>query len=411
MKEEIIERNNYNIHLIKTNKFRNNVIRIYFRRKIDDNDNNICNALEILEYGSKFFKNRRELNLKLEDLYNVYLNTFDSRIGSLRYYGININYINPKYFKEDLNHEVIKFLFDFLNNPLYEEKYIEDYNREINVNYNNSMKDPDYIASSHANDLYYDKYKYKKSILDKYIIEDVNNLTVDKLNEGYNLLMNDTYVDIFLAGNFTDKDIKDIKTYNKFTNNLKGNIDYKFDYEPEIVSVKESGNSMESKIIIKYYLNCDSKYNASTRIFNYILGGSSSAKLFDNLRNKNSLCYGAYSKYSNSNNMLSISTSVTDVDKSLKLIDDTVKEMKDNISNDEFNNAIKYYNNSIKDTFNSLNRIISLYFRLDYIYNISLDEYIDSYNKVTLEEVKDKYKLLNKKITYVLEGSNNNDRK
>lgn len=408
MKEKIIEKDNYNIHLIKTNKFRENVIRIFFRRKLDNNFNKISSALKMLKYGNKYFKDKREIFLKLEDLYITSFDSYCSVYGDLNCFCINLEYINPKYVKEDINHNIIKFLFDFLNNPLYQEKYIEDYKREKNVEYNDLMKNPNYIANERSDEIYYDKYKYKNMILDKYIIDDINKLTIKDLNDGYNLLMNDTYIDIFLAGNFKDEDIKDIELNNIFNNNLKGYIDYRSDYEPSVNNIKEKGESSESKIFIKYYLNGDNKVRICTKIFNYIFGGSSSGKLFNNLRNKNSLCYGIYSNYCSYENYLTVSTSVSDVCKSLKLIDETFEEMKD-ISIDDFNTAIKFFNEEHKNVFSNPNSAIAFCFSIDCIYGISVNEYLDYYKNITLDDIKSIHNLLVKKVTYVLEGSNSND--
>ena len=77
--------------------------------------------------------------------------------------------------------------------------------------------------------------------------------------------------------------------------------------------------------------------------YNYLLGGGGlNTKLYQLLREKNSLCYGVKSVYLKYDNLLMIQTSISknDVSKAVKLIKQAFKEMKiGKFSEDELNNA------------------------------------------------------------------------
>ena len=64
----------FNLHTIKTDKFKLCHVEIYFRNNVNVNDITKRNALfDVLFENNNEFKSRRLLNLKLEELYDMLL--------------------------------------------------------------------------------------------------------------------------------------------------------------------------------------------------------------------------------------------------------------------------------------------------------------------------------------------------
>ena len=94
-----INKQNYQIHLIKTKKFKKNVINISFKQpitnKIDVIKKDIlCNLLIL---GTNKYKTRRELEIKCEDLFGASLNIKNKKAGSYNLFSLTASFLDNKY--------------------------------------------------------------------------------------------------------------------------------------------------------------------------------------------------------------------------------------------------------------------------------------------------------------------------
>ena len=147
--------------------------------------------------------------------------------------------------------------------------------------------------------------------------------------------------------------------------------------------------------------------------YNYLLGGGGlNTKLYQLLREKNSLCYGVKSMYLKYDNLLLIETSISknDVNKACKLIKQAFKEMEMGKFNEEEIKAAKE------------NFIFSLNLALDnpagilnnYVFNVFdnlplIEERIKLIKDVTKEEIINVAKKIKPNISFVLEGDENGE--
>ena len=88
----------FNLHTIKTDKFKLCHVEIYFRNNVNVNDITKRNALfDVLFENNNEFKSRRLLNLKLEELYNAGIYCSNSKVGNAFVTSCDIDFISPKY--------------------------------------------------------------------------------------------------------------------------------------------------------------------------------------------------------------------------------------------------------------------------------------------------------------------------
>ena len=148
------------------------------------------------------------------------------------------------------------------------------------------------------------------------------------------------------------------------------------------------------------------------QIYNMILGGGAlETKLAQNLRNKNSLCYGVQSIYNKYDNLLIITTSVDkdNIEKAKKLIQSSVNEMKKEVTEEELTHAITSSISSVNMAFDYQNRIIANYL-FNYMAELDpMDIRISKYKEVTLKDVKNLSKKIKLNTIYVLEGDFNEE--
>ena len=83
MEYKVYKENNYTIHAIKTDKFRNCVMEIIFTQEIDKKKTTSRTFLnDLLCFTSEKYKTRRELTIELENLYSSYVRCNSFRYGN-----------------------------------------------------------------------------------------------------------------------------------------------------------------------------------------------------------------------------------------------------------------------------------------------------------------------------------------
>ena len=232
MEYKSIDCKSYNIHTIKTNRFKTTKIEVIFRSKVQKETLAINSFLAaMLNESSKKYPTRRKLAIKCEDLYKTYYYSYANKVGDCLNTIFSVNFINPEYISEDnyLN-DVVEFLFDMICKPnVQNEEFDLD---TFNIVKNNILLDIESI----------DENAEKKAInnalvtMDQESIsslsilgtkEDVEKITPEKLYKTYQDLLNNSLVDIFIIGNTNmDNIVKHVKKYYQNRKIRTGKIDY-----------------------------------------------------------------------------------------------------------------------------------------------------------------------------------------
>ena len=109
----------YNLHTIKTDKFKTCHVEIVFRNNVNVDELTIRNILfDTLLEGSKNYETNRLLNLKLQDLYNASVYSVTSKVGNMILTSFCIDFLAPKFTDEKIIDESLKLLFELIFNPL-----------------------------------------------------------------------------------------------------------------------------------------------------------------------------------------------------------------------------------------------------------------------------------------------------
>ena len=122
MNLETINMGAYNLHLIKTNKFKTITIDVDFYRQIDKEEITKRNLLKmILLDSSNNYKTERDLILESENLYDIKISSSVSRLGNFSNLSFQTKFLNEKFTEESMNKESIVFFLDLIFNP-----YVKD---------------------------------------------------------------------------------------------------------------------------------------------------------------------------------------------------------------------------------------------------------------------------------------------
>ena len=184
-------------------------------------------------------------------------------------------------------------------------------------------------------------------------IEDIDSINENNIYEYYQKLISESKIDIFVSGDIEEEKI--IETIKNNENIKKLNerepIYEKKNKVPEIGEEKEITDTMEvtqGNLVLGLLIEEESKREKYIAVvYNAILGGTATSKMFQNVREKNSLAYTAASNYLRHKNSIFIrcGIEISNYDKALKLIKEQIEDMKNGNFDDEDIKNAKVRNN------------------------------------------------------------------
>lgn len=408
----------YNLHTIKTDKFKLCHVEVIFRNNVVKEEINKRNMVfDILCECNKNYPSKRDLYLQMEDLYNASIYGVTSKTGNAIISNVCLDFINPIYTEKKVLDGSIKLLFDLLHNPLANNN---EFDSKVFELIKNRMKDT--IKSIKENPKKYALLEALKTLGDKTTssygnignLKDLEDITPENLYEHYEKIFKSDYIDIYVVGDLEmDNVLTIIDKYAKF--NFLKNSEFKLyvdNPKRKTIITTDHYNYAQTNIVVILNLNklddYEKKYVAN--IYNIILGGGSlETKLYRRLRGENSLCYNVKSVYQKYDGFILINTAV-DINankKALKLIRMALKDMANNITDDELNQAKELVTTSINMNKDNIGKIVDNYF----FKNISdLDDFEERIKTFASIKKEDIYKL-SKKISilaiYTLVGNKN----
>jgi predicted Zn-dependent peptidase len=407
----------YNLHLIKTDRFKTTTVEVVFRRKIKKDEITIRNFLtDILLHSTKEYPTNRLLAIKSEELYDLSLSAKNNRLGNNIVSSFKMSMLDEKYSEKGMLEESFKLLNEILFNPNVTDNQFDDISFNIIKNGIEadikSIKDDltkyglirmlEEVDSSEPYS--YRNYGY---------IEDLEKLTKENLYEYYKTMIKSDNVDIFVAGNINETEIKKlvaqyipINTIKKVDNNLyikhkKTRLRSKKKIEKEKIN--------QSKLSIAYKFNNLTEFERKyvITLYSLILGGIPDSKLFNVVREANSLAYYIRSSSMSVDNLLYIYSGIdkNNFEKATKLIKKQVLEMKNGkFSDEDIDKAKQTVVSAIRGVIDSPSKIIEAYFLSEVIDSDYLDDKEKQVLLVKKEDIMNVAKKLYIDTVYLLEG-------
>ena len=390
----------YNLHVIKTDKFKNCSMEIMFRNKLVKSEITQNNMLvDMLVHSSNKYPKRRDVSIELENLYSASFRGFTTRLGSSVMLSFCLDFLNPKYCEKGYLDEVLSLPFEMLLNPNIKNNEFD--NRSFNIIKNRIKSDIESIKENAT------KYAFRRSLINMdenspssyYMVgymDDLEAITPSNLVDAYNNLLNNYTCDIFVIGNLDmDEVVTTIK--NKFNNRTikTDKIELYVDnsLRKKNIDIEETGKYEQDSFIMIYNLDdlSERERNFVIHIYNIILGsGGLTSKLYRYLREENSLCYNVSSMIQKYDGLLMIYSGIDAKDKELciELVNKAMKEMSSGDFSDlELDNAIKTVISSLKMGEDTQGGIVNNYL-FNYLDNLPLyEERVKEFKTVTKEEV------------------------
>ena len=392
------------LHTINTNKFKTNLAAIFLSLPIT-RENVTYNSMisSVLRRGTKNMPTQEQISKELENMYGATFDCGIDKTGDNHIFKFYLESINDKFLPhndENMLKSTIEKLLEIVFNPLVkDEKFNNEYveqekanvRRRIEAKIDNKAK---YAIERCIEEMYKDQpyglYKFG-------YVEDLKNINESNLYEHYKTLINTCKIDIFVSGNI-ENDISELVVNNENIQKLNGREPnyIKTQYiEKEQVEENEISESMDvtqGKLIIGLDVNLKEqkeKYMAS--VYNAVLGGSATSKLFQEVREKASLAYTASSNFirHKGNIIISCGIEIKNYKKALDIIRKQLEDIKQgNFTDDELENAKKGIISTIKGITEEQDTEITYYFGQTLAQEqVSIEEYIKIIERISKEEV------------------------
>ena len=204
------------LNILKTNKFKTNLIAIMLTTKLD-RENVTKNALipAVLKRGTKTLKTQEEINKKLEEMYGASLDCGLDKTGDNQVLKFYIETVNDEFLpqnSEDMLKKSLEQIFEFVFNPYLEnDGFKKEYVEQEKENLKQIIEGKIDNKAQYALDRCIEEmYKNQPYGLYKYgYIEDMENINEKNLYEHYKKLISNCKIDIFVSG-IVDEEIENI---------------------------------------------------------------------------------------------------------------------------------------------------------------------------------------------------------
>lgn len=402
-----------NIKILKTRKYKD--ISLYLRFSIPANRKNRALAILLsksITESCKKYPNKNEM-LKVKDM--LYGISFESR-SEYRAGVITVNmdysFIHPKFISIDVK-EYINFINETLYNPLFTSKKLKESKRIILDTIYRRLEKPVSYSIERSNEIISEELDdFRYFTLSKDFVDDINNVTLKELKEFYSYLINKAQLYVYVSGD-VDDGIASLLTDFSFKDRivLKRKKYKKNNKVKEDVSEHIQG---KQSTLVSFYKTPYDKYSKeffAWKLGNLLLGGLPCSLLFEEVREKMSLCYSITSSDYLDEGLVRIITSI-DGDKKdvvLNQIDIQINRLINmDYDDSRLSMAKKLFCSSLESIEDSDEEIIG------YLYEGSLSGrlietslYKKEVNKVTKKDISDVFKKYTHYFTYFLEGLNN----
>ena len=414
-----------NIYKINSEKFKSIYFSINFTMPVNKrqiSENALLSA--VLGKSNKKFKTQKEIQMYLYSLYGANFDIGIEKFGDLYNIEFRGECINKKYLPNntDVVNEVLEFLYDAIYNPnvlngAFDEEVVER-EKDFILNKIREVKD--------------DKLRYgirkmeelmcKDEPFSTYVYgdeDDIYKITSSDLYKRYNEVISNSCITFIISGNLLGYEDIEEKVNNIFNNKLVSKLNYKeLIYNQKLNHIQEvvEESQQTTQSVLSYGLrinnpNSNDFYKLS--VYNALLGGTPSSKLFQNFREKESLAYTVRSRYYRFKDIIIIYAGIQkeNYEKAKLVLENEINKIKDGeISDEEFEASKKSIISDLKEWNDSKIALSKMFIsNLFSLKNdsLTLEQIVDKFEKVTKQDIIDIASKITIEKIYFLGGENN----
>ena len=407
----------YGLHMIHTDKLKTITVRVMFMTPIIKEEITKRTILsDILLQSTKKYESRRAMTIEAEDLYSADIAINNQRFGNYILTSFNLKVLEDHYTEEGNLEKALAFLSEIIFNPDVENKAFQkdklDIAKDKSVVSISSIKEDASSYSLTRMAEAYDKDSPVSFRMTGYL-EDLEKIDEENLYETYRKMIENDYVEIFTVGKYEDTEmISLIKKYFKFKKVKKPKASYELSpkkHRKRRLIAKETIDNTQSKLAIACPIETLTPYQRDYPLVlaNLILGGNTESKLFQDVREKNSLCYTIHSFTSKLDHLLVITAGIdrNNFEKTIELIKRNINELqKGHFTEKDIEVAKRIYHTALEEIEESDNRMISELLSEDILKIDPIETRMEKMSSVKKQDIVKVLKKIHMDTIFLLEG-------
>ena len=409
------------LHQIHTENFKTNLYAIFLAIPLEK-EKVTLDALTgaVLRRGTEKLQTQEQISKELENMYGASFNCGVEKTGDNHILKFYLETLSEEFLPEpeELTQKCISILFDIVFNPLtingaFKTEYVEGEKKNLKQIIESKIDNKAKYAYDRCIE---EMFKNEPYGLYKFgYVEDLEKITPEELYKHYQELIANCKIDIFCSGRLNSQElIKNIKENNNIQKLLDRNPKYIVNNEvteaKELVktnTVEESMQVTQGKLVLGLDIqNTQENSRFIASIYNAILGGGANSKLFQNVREKQSLAYTAGSSYLRTKNAIFVRCGI-EIENYQKALD-TIKEQLEDIKNGDFSeddleNAKKLILTSIDGVTEEQDTEITYYYGQELSDRfVTVEDYKKYISEVTKKQVMELAKTIQINTIYFL---------
>ncbi len=378
------------LYCLNTSEYKKSRLDIFFTLPADKYKSPLIRLmLSVLFRGSKNFPTITHMNKHLDRMYDATVYWKDYHLGANHTYRISCTTLDKKYLPQknatlDLLGETLKVIEDVLLKPLYDsdgllsKKFFESERDFAIDNINANLNSPKAYAALRCDQMVFGDDPAGYSL---YGTEELlRGYTREELTTIREYFLKHSTVSAYYVGTESDEEIaKKLKPiFDRIGEREPMNITPKYALPaPKYSECEEEFNLTQATLNIG--LTCNTTIgdsdSAAMSLYNEILGGSSTSKLFMNVRERKSLCYSCYSGINSGVGTMIIACGIKPENKDVALceIKNQIEQMRlGNISDEEMITAKKGIINSLNQMPDTSASLVASSFKYKLLANLDI---------------------------------------
>lgn len=416
MKMELVK--GVNLHFLQSKKFKTNKIKVRFSSPLDENT--VATRVLVacmMETANQKYPTSQLFREKLASLYGVELSTSVSKRGRVHYVDLNISFVRDDFLskKNVLTDEVLDIIETIFFSPLVVEDHFDsdtfDVEKKNTISdLESEIEEPYYYAHGQLNQLFFEDETIGMSRLGK--VDLVRQETAQSSLEQFHQMLQLDNIDFFFIGDFNEVAIVDRVNQFEFKprdNNLS--VNYQQPFTNVVREKLEQKQNQQSILELGYHFS--TQYGESLHIplviLNGMLGAFSHSRLFQIIREKEGLAYTISSHFDIFTGFMRVFAGI-DKESRTKVMTLIMRQLND-LKRGKFTESELQLTKEmlVNTTLLAQDRQNTLIER-EYLKTIlgtkvlSLEEWLESIDKVSREEIIEVAKTINLQSVYFMEG-------
>ena len=407
-----------NLHFLQSKKFKTNKIKVRFSSPLDEN---IVAARVLvacmMETANQKYPTSQLFREKLASLYGVELSTSVSKRGRVHYVDLNISFVRDDFLskKNVLTDEVLDIIETIFFLPLVVEDHFDsdtfDVEKKNTISdLESEIEEPYYYAHGQLNQLFFEDETIGMSRLGK--VDLARQETAQSSLEQFHQMLQLDNIDFFFIGDFNEVAIVDRVNQFEFKprdNNLS--VTYQQPFTNVVREKLEQKQNQQSILELGYHFS--TQYGESLHIplvvLNGMLGAFSHSRLFQIIREKEGLAYTISSHFDIFTGFMRVFAGI-DKESRTKVMTLIMRQLNDLKRGKFTESELQLTKEMLVNTTLLVQDRQNTLIEREYLKTIlgkkvlPLEEWLESIDKVSREEIIEVAKTINLQSVYFMEG-------